>query len=152
MFMSAKNRRLLKILSLNVVLIFSCSLAKADIWNQLRKERGVSSNAISWRQVSPGGSGMSMMLRYHPTIKDVVLLCPDMWNAYISDNDGTSWSGITDYDGDGSMNRFRDMSFSYSNPDFGLAVCSSELWLATLGCGFYKGVFPKTRTDYSLGD
>ncbi|PWJ37936.1 BNR/Asp-box repeat protein [Sediminitomix flava] len=51
-----------------------------------------------------------------------------MWNAYQSENNGNSWYGITDPDGDASFYHLRDLYYSVSDASFGLAISSSELW------------------------
>lgn len=102
--------------------------AQAVSWDDLSSKRVESDYSIMWQQVAPGGSGMSRMLRYHPTLANVVTLIPDMWNGYQSENNGESWYNIIDFDGDGSFNRPRELTYSLTDPNFGVAICLSELW------------------------
>ncbi|WP_460540379.1 VPS10 domain-containing protein [Echinicola sediminis] len=96
---------------------------------RLKSERVASGQEITWQQFGPGNAGFANLLRYHPTIPGKVALCPDMWNAYQTDNNGDSWYGITDDDGDGTFYHLRDLYYAYSNPEMGLAISSSELWI-----------------------
>lgn len=123
------------------------SQAKVESWKQLETQRVSSDKSIVWKQISPGNAGFANLLRYHPTIPQKVVMCPDMWNAYISSDNGTSWDGITDYDGKGAFYHIRDLYFSPQNPDFGVAICSSEVWTTNdlgrnwervLNCPWYK--------------
>lgn len=109
-----------------------CS-AKAQSWEKYRTKRMESDNSIVWSQVSPGNAGMSTILRYHPTIKGKVFLGPDMWNLYQSEDNGTSWYGITDYDGTGSFNRVRDYCYSSKNENLVLSIAATELWRSDNG-------------------
>ncbi|WP_111708255.1 VPS10 domain-containing protein [Lutibacter citreus] len=104
--------------------------AQKSFFNKLEKERVVSSKEVIWEQVAPGNAGYENLLRYHPTIPGKVALCPDMWNAYQSDNNGKQWYGITDYDGDASFYHLRDLEYSISNPKTAIAIASSELWVS----------------------
>ena len=104
--------------------------AQKSFFNNLETERVSSSDAIIWEQVSPGNAGFANLLRYHPTIPGKVALCPDMWNAYQTDNNGKSWYSITDSDGDASFYHLRDLEYSISNSNMALAIASSELWLS----------------------
>lgn len=97
-------------------------------FNRLKKERVSSASEVIWQQFGPGNAGYANLLRFHPTIPNVVATCPDMWNAYQSENNGESWYGITDSDGDATFYHLRDLYYSVSNPKFGLAISSSELW------------------------
>ncbi len=50
--------------------------------------------------MSPGNTGFTNLVRCHPTIAGKVMVCPDMWSAYQSDNYGDKWYALTDYDGE----------------------------------------------------
>ncbi|MDV7185906.1 Ig-like domain-containing protein [Lutibacter sp. TH_r2] len=117
------------------------------LFNQLANKRVASGNTINWKQVGPGNAGFANLLRYHPTIPGKVALCPDMWNVYQSENNGKDWYGVTDFDGDASFYHLRDLEYSISNPEFALAIASSELWSSKNGgknwqlvknCPWYK--------------
>ncbi len=73
--------------------------------------------------------------------------CPDMWNAYQSDNYGEKWYGITDHDGSGELYHLRDLYYSTSEPEFAIAISSSRLfrsvdgaksWEIVKNCPWYK--------------
>ncbi|MFR9650833.1 MAG: Ig-like domain-containing protein [Rikenellaceae bacterium] len=103
--------------------------------NALSRERVESSDDIVWyQQVGPGNAGFANMLRYHPTIPGKVMNCPDMWNSYMSDDNGEQWYGITDPDGDASFYHIRDLQFSHTDSDFAIAIASSLLFRST-NCG-----------------
>ncbi len=102
--------------------------ATAQNWTKLENERVESSDTILWSQVAPGNAGFANLIRFHPTIPGKVMNCPDMWNAYQTENYGESWYGITDPDGDASFYHLRDLYYSPSSPDFAIAICSSLLW------------------------
>ncbi|WP_010134057.1 WD40/YVTN/BNR-like repeat-containing protein, partial [Ochrovirga pacifica] len=115
---------------LGTVLLF-CALnmyAQDSFFKRLAKERVVSTDAVLWKQVAPGNAGFANLMRYHPTIPKLITQCPDMWNAYQSENNGKSWYGITDYNGDASFYHLRDLEYSVSDAQFGLALTSSQLW------------------------
>jgi len=100
-------------------------------WSNLGNSRVESESTILWEQVAPGNAGYANLIRYHPTIPGRVIEIPDMWNAYQSGNNGDSWFGITDPDGDAKFYHIRDVYFSESDPAFALAVGSSVLWNST---------------------
>ncbi|GGF36188.1 VPS10 domain-containing protein [Echinicola rosea] len=116
-----------------VVVFFHVTLLQAQVYqdniHKLKTERVDSGDEITWRQFGPGNAGFANLLRYHPTIPGTVALCPDMWNAYQSENNGKRWYGITDEDGDGTFYHLRDLYYSHSEPKMGLAISSSELWI-----------------------
>jgi photosystem II stability/assembly factor-like uncharacterized protein len=104
------------------------SNAQVD-FNKLETERVVSNNTIVWgAQIGPGNAGFANLVRYHPTVPELVTVCPDMWNIYQSDNNGTAWKSIKDYDGNGDFYHMRDLSYHPSDTSFGLALESSRLW------------------------
>ncbi|BAX81868.1 VPS10 domain-containing protein [Labilibaculum antarcticum] len=100
----------------------------ADFFNQLSTERVASDNTILWEQVAPGNAGFANLVRYHPTIPGLVVLCPDMWNIYQSNNNGAEWYSMKDPDGNGDFYHIRDLYYSPSDANFGLAIESSRLW------------------------
>ncbi|WP_343329610.1 VPS10 domain-containing protein [Polaribacter staleyi] len=108
--------------------LFSMAQLDASFFKKLNKEKVSSSTKVTWKQFGPGNAGYANLLRYHPTIPGLVAQCPDMWNAYQSNNNGEDWYGITDSDGDGTFYHLRDLDYSYSDANFGLALSSSELW------------------------
>ncbi len=121
--------------------------AVAAVAQNLETKRVASTGAIEWVQVAPGNAGFTNLLRAHPTIKGKFTQCPDMWNAYQSEDYGTSWYGITDPDGDASFYHLRDLEHSRSNPNFAIAIAASRMWSSTDGgrswqdvlrCPWYK--------------
>lgn len=115
-----------------LALTLSCIVALAQInMSDLDTKRIASDGSIIWQQVSPGNGGMSNTLRYHPTISNHVTFLGDMWCAYISENNGERWYGITDHDGSGNFERQRDLLYSTSDPEFGISICSSLMWQTT---------------------
>jgi photosystem II stability/assembly factor-like uncharacterized protein len=116
------------LLSILLAFIFLPCQAQSGFYKELNKGRVQSSDDVIWEQVSPGNAGYANLVRYHPTIAKKVTLIPDMWNAYQSENNGKSWYGITDHDGDATFYHHRDLYYSPLEPNFGLAICSSELW------------------------
>ena len=113
---------------LTIVFAFRVLICHAQFWDKLETEKVESDNVVLWEQVSPGNAGFANLVRYHPTIPGKVLLCPDMWNAYQSDNNGKMWYSITDPDGEGRFYHLRDVYYSPVFPEFGLALSSSLLW------------------------
>ncbi|MEH0152689.1 Ig-like domain-containing protein [Limibacter armeniacum] len=101
---------------------------EAAFFQQLETGKVLSTNEVTWQQFGPGNAGFANLLRFHPTLPGVVALCPDMWNAYQSENHGKNWYGITDPDGDATFYHLRDLYYSPSDAQFGLAISSSELW------------------------
>ncbi|NJB82561.1 VPS10 domain-containing protein [Wenyingzhuangia aestuarii] len=99
-----------------------------SFFNRLNSERVVSEKSIIWKQVGPGNAGFANLLRYHPTIPGLVVECPDMWNIYQSSDNGKQWESIKDYDGNGDFYHIRDLYYSPSDANFGLALESSRLW------------------------
>lgn len=122
-----KNQVIISLLGLAAL----CSSANAAIpsWKALKTERVESDKTVVWEQVSPGNAGFTNLVRCHPTIAGKVMVCPDMWSAYQSDNYGDKWYALTDYDGDASFFHIRDLSYSVSDPNLAIAICSSELWV-----------------------
>ncbi len=129
-----------------ILLVLTAQVAN-DFFNRLKNERVVSVDDIVWQQVGPGNAGFANLLRYHPTIPGKIATCPDMWNAYQSDDNGKVWYGITDSDGDGDFMHLRDLYYSPQNPEFGLAIGSSQLfqtadtgrtWQTVFNCPWYK--------------
>ena len=116
--------------SIMIILAFYLSLdAYTQVsTQQLYAERVPSTGPITWAQFGPGNAGFANMMRYHPTIPGLVTQCPDMWNIYQSDNNGTSWYSIKDYDGNGDFYHIRDLYYSYKDANFGVAIESSRLW------------------------
>lgn len=98
-------------------------------WKALQNQRVESDKTVVWEQVSPGNSGYTNLVRYHPTIPGKVMICPDMWSAFQSDDSGDKWYALTDYDGDASFFHIRDLNYAVSDPNLGIAICSSELWV-----------------------
>ncbi|MGY6650471.1 VPS10 domain-containing protein [Wenyingzhuangia sp. IMCC45574] len=111
------------------VLVTSTSItAQNKFFRKLATEKVSSTNGVVWKQVSPGNAGFTNLMRYHPTIPKLITQCPDMWNAYQSQDNGKSWYGITDPDGDASFYHLRDLEYANTNAKFGLALTSSQLW------------------------
>ena len=100
----------------------------SDFFTNLINERVPSEKTVIWDQVGPGNAGFANLLRYHPTIPELVVLCPDMWNIYQSNDNGKQWQSIKDYDGNGDFFHIRDLYYSPSDANFGLAIESSRLW------------------------
>ncbi|MBB6428423.1 VPS10 domain-containing protein [Algisphaera agarilytica] len=139
--------RFAAVLLLGHLLWVSTSEAQNAFFKRLEKERVESAGFIEWEQVGPGNAGFANLMRYHPTIPGKVMQCPDMWNAYQSDDNGKRWYAITDSDGDASLYHIHDLYYSMSDPDFGLAINMSELWMSKDGgknwrvvknCPWYK--------------
>ena len=101
--------------------------------NDFDKPGVKSGDLITWEQVSPGNAGFANLLRYHPTIPGKIILCPDMWNAYQSEDNGKTWYSITDSDGEGDFMHIRDLYYSAKYPDFAIASTSSLLWKSENG-------------------
>ncbi len=108
----------------------STTAARDKFWSDLETKRVESDSSIVWTQVAPGNSGFANLMRYHPTIPGRVVQCPDMLNLYQSNNNGTSWYNIKDPDGNGEMTHVRDLYYSQSNPELGLAVEMSQVWIS----------------------
>ncbi len=97
-------------------------------FSRLKTERVPSEDDISWKQFGPGNAGFSNVLRYHPTNPDVVVMVPDLWVVWQSENNGTSWFNIKDKDSNGEFERLNDLYFSVSNPNVGVALERSQVW------------------------
>ncbi|AXT53519.1 T9SS C-terminal target domain-containing protein [Aquimarina sp. BL5] len=97
-------------------------------FQRLKTERVPSENDIEWKQFGPGNAGFSDFLRYHPTQPDVIVMGPDLFVVWQSENNGQSWFNIKDKDGNGEFSRLRDLYYSGTNESFGLAIESSQLW------------------------
>lgn len=102
-----------------------------DAWfSMLRTTRVESDPSYRWRQFGPGMSGNNYRIYWHPTDPAVVFLGPNMGNAYRSEDYGTTYEGILDYDDKGHAFDTRGPSelnspdFSRQNPDIGF--CSRE--------------------------
>ncbi|KZS38943.1 hypothetical protein AWE51_15295 [Aquimarina aggregata] len=123
----------LKKIYLKFVLLLLPILVNAQLdqayFQRLKTERVPSENDIEWKQFGPGNAGFSDFLRYHPTKPDVVVTIPDLFVAWQSENNGQSWFNIKDKDGNGEFERLRDLYFSESNENFGLAIERSQLWV-----------------------
>ncbi|MEM9340093.1 MAG: Ig-like domain-containing protein [Bacteroidota bacterium] len=143
-----KNESLiLSLFFINTICANAQTAAQTKFYKDLQTKRVASSNEIVWEQVGPGNAGFANLLRYHPTIPGRVATCPDMWNAYQSDNNGETWYGITDSDGRVDFYHLRDLYYSVSDPGFALAIGSSRLfqsadtgrsWQKLLRCPWYK--------------
>ncbi len=138
----------LKVFWLSLLVLVLMSLAFADdFFDRLNSEKVISEDNITWAQVGPGNAGFANLLRYHPTIPGRIATCPDMWNAYQSDDNGGQWYGITDPDGDGDFHHLRDLYYSPKDPEFGLAIGGSQLfktldtgrtWQTIFNCPWYR--------------
>ncbi len=136
-------------LLLSAAIIVGTNSANAQNWKELETARVESDSSVIWRQIAPGNAGFANLLRYHPTIPQFVTNCPDMWNAYQSEDNGKSWYGITDFDGKGDFMHLRELCYS-PEPDksnIGLAIGSAQLWQTNnrgrnwtrvLSCPWYK--------------
>ncbi|WP_430934632.1 T9SS type A sorting domain-containing protein [Saccharicrinis sp. 156] len=92
-------------------------------WEKLQKERVESSDLVEWKQFGPGMSGYNEEFWCHPTEAEVMFMGPDMHVAYGSWDNGETWQTLKDSDGDGlDLERVNDLTFSKSNPDFGVAI------------------------------
>ncbi|MDO6737787.1 VPS10 domain-containing protein [Wenyingzhuangia sp. 2_MG-2023] len=111
-----------------ILLVSTSANSQNKFFKKLENEKVASTNGVVWKQVAPGNAGFANLMRYHPTIPELITQCPDMWNAYQSENNGKSWYGITDYDGDASFYHLRDLEYSVTDAKFGLALTSSQLW------------------------
>lgn len=115
--------------SLAIALCVASASAAIPSWEALKKQRVESDKSVVWEQVSPGNSGYTNLVRFHPTIAGKLMVCPDMWSAFQTDDYGKKWYALTDYDGDASFYHILDLNYSVSDPNTGIAICSSELWL-----------------------
>lgn len=114
----------------------------------MKTERVTSSDDITWTQQGPGNAGMSDNVRYHPTKPDTLFFNPDMGGNYQSDNNGTSWYNVRDYDGENHLQRLQDVQYSSKNPDLALALEKAHLfkstdrgksWSMVSNCPWYEG-------------
>ncbi|MDZ8117576.1 VPS10 domain-containing protein [Pontiella agarivorans] len=103
----------------------------SDAWfEMLRTQRVESDPSIVWRQFGPGMSGNNYRIYWHPTDPDVVFLGPNMGNGFRSEDRGTTYEGILDYDGKGHAfdergpSEINSPDFSRQHPDLGF--CSRE--------------------------
>jgi len=123
---------LLKKMYLAIVFLLLPILVNAQLdqayFQRLKTERVPSESDIEWKQFGPGNAGFSDFLRYHPTQPDVVVMGPDLFVVWQSENNGQSWFNIKDKDGNGEFQRLRDLYYSTSNENFGIAIESSQLW------------------------
>ena len=100
-------------------------------FEKLSIERVASSSLVQWKQAGPGNGGYSHLMQYHPNLPGVVVLVPDMWVAYQSENDGKSWKSIKDYDGNGGdFTHLRDLRFSAVEDSFAITIEGSRLWIS----------------------
>jgi len=111
-------------------LLLSASVSNAQQWffDLIANGRVESADEIVWTQEGPGNGGMSDLVRYHPSFPDTVFFGPDMGGNYQSDNNGTSWYNVRDYDGNSRMPRLRDVYYSSANSDRAIAIGFSHLW------------------------
>ncbi|WP_282037872.1 VPS10 domain-containing protein [Saccharicrinis aurantiacus] len=151
-----KNQLKQKAFLLVAMALLQFSSLSAQFQKKLNTERVESDHILTWEQVGPGNAGYANLLRFHPTIPGKIVQVPDMWNAYQSDDYGKNWYSIKDYDGDGSFYHLRDIYYSPKNPDFGLAIGTSELFRTTNGgknwsvvpnCPWYKKDVDGTDKD-----
>ncbi|MFI3320769.1 MAG: Ig-like domain-containing protein [Rikenellaceae bacterium] len=129
--------------------LFLCAEATAQNWSKLETQRVASDNSVIWTQIAPGNAGFANLLRYHPTTPQFIMNCPDMWNAYQSEDNGKSWYGITDFDGKGDFMHLRELVYSPQpeNAHIGVAIGATQLWTTknkgrnwerVLFCPWYK--------------
>ena len=123
-----KNRILFTLALSTIFSLFAQAEDMDAFWSSLNNERVESEKTIVWEQVGPGNAGFANLLRFHPTIPGWVSTCPDMWNAYQSENNGTSWYGITDYDGDASFFHLHDLYYSPKDPEQAVAITGSRFF------------------------
>lgn len=123
-------------------------LAQQEFYDRIKKERIPSSDNVTWTRQGPGNSGMSEMVHYHPLFPDTVFFNPDMGGNYQSDNNGTMWYSVRDYDSAGGFGRLVDMRYSHANPNFAVALEKSHLfissdrgksWSMVKNCPWYTG-------------
>ena len=94
-----------------------------EYFAKLQSEKQLSQSIVSWTQFGPGSAGYCEILEYHPTRPDHVIMSPDMFNSYLSRNNGSSWQSINDCDGNSlGIRRLRDICFSRQDPDYCLAI------------------------------
>lgn len=113
------------------VLLVAINVQAEDMesfWYRVNNERVESEKTVEWEQVGPGNAGFANLLRYHPTIPGWVSTCPDMWNAYQSEDNGERWYGITDYDGDATFFHLHDLYYSTKDPEQALAITGARLF------------------------
>ena len=134
---------------LAVVILSGLGVQAEDMdafWSRITSERVESEKTIVWEQVGPGNAGFANLLRYHPTLPGWVSTCPDMWNAYQSEDNGLSWNGITDYDGDATFFHLHDLYYSPKDPEQALAITGARLfhsvdtgrtWQVVKNCPWY---------------
>lgn len=101
----------------------------------LQAEKQPSENYVSWAQFGPGSCGYCEIVKYHPTRPDHVIMSPDMFNNYLSRDNGSSWQTVNDCDGNSlGIRRLRDVCFSGQDPDYGLAIDERGwLWVTRNG-------------------
>ncbi|QBG48084.1 hypothetical protein EGM51_12005 [Verrucomicrobia bacterium S94] len=127
--------------------IVCAGVAQQAFFSQMQTHRIASADRIIWTQEGPGNSGMCDLVRYHPVLPDTAFLSPDMGGNYQTDNNGHSWFDARNYDGDSGFGRQREVWYSHSNTDVGLALGGSHLrvttdrgqsWAIVLNCPWYE--------------
>jgi len=94
-----------------------------SFFEKIKTQRVESDPTIVWKNFGPGMSGYNEEFWCHPTDQKVMFMGPDMHVAYGSWDNGESWQTIKDCDGDGlDLERVNDMTFSSTNPDYGVAI------------------------------
>jgi len=91
-----------------------------NYFKRLQKEKAISDPRLKWTVIGPGTSGYSEELIIHPSNENVMFLNYDMGNAYGSWNKGKTWTTLNDFDGKGSVYRPHKISFSKTEPNFGI--------------------------------
>lgn len=98
-------------------------LSKKVYFNNLRSERVESNPLVQWQHFGPGMSGYIDMFWINNGDPDAMYDSLDMGNCQMTLNGGKFWRSMRDSDGCGyHPDYFTAMDFSYSDPDFGLAV------------------------------
>ncbi|MFY0626706.1 MAG: T9SS type A sorting domain-containing protein [Reichenbachiella sp.] len=109
-------------------LIIGMGLLDEQFFIDLDTEKLDSDTKITWSQYGPGNAGYINFLRYHPTLPNVCIMSPDMGNTYQTDNSGTSWYTVKDFDGTSDFFRLNDVYYSTNTESFGLAIEKARLY------------------------
>lgn len=92
-------------------------------FSNLKATRVESNPLVQWQHFGPGMSGYIDMFWINNGDSDAMYDSLDMGNSQVTLNGGAYWKSLRDSDGCGyHPDYFTAMDFSYTNPDFGLAV------------------------------
>lgn len=118
------QKTVLIIIAALTMIVISCTQKQVpSYFTKLQSEKVLSEPDVSWAQFGPGSAGYCEIIEYHPTIPNCVIMSPDMYNNYVSLDNGASWQTINDCDGTSlGLRRMRDICFSRQDPEYGLAI------------------------------